>query len=106
MMKQQFQIRSNSTIRVFLTLVAILFCQLIIPASASPMIFDQSQRARNINCVQFVVEFVDVKLKIVDIIDEYQHIKLEIHKEIDRKTLYLEMYLKKLFWHSMLNGYM
>ncbi|MCI0922608.1 Imm50 family immunity protein [Sphingobacterium rhinopitheci] len=44
-------------------------------------------RVRNVNCVQFVVECVDVKLKIVDIIDECQHIKLEIHKEIDSKTV-------------------
>lgn len=44
-------------------------------------------RARNVNFVQFVVECVDVKLKIVDIIDECQHIKLEIHKEIDSKTV-------------------
>lgn len=43
MMKQQFQIRSNSTIRVFLTLVAILFCQfIIIPVTASPIVLEQS----------------------------------------------------------------
>ena len=44
-------------------------------------------KATNVNCVQFVIEFVDVKLKIVDIIDECQHIKLDIYNEIDGKTV-------------------
>lgn len=53
-------------------------------------------RARNVNCVQFVIECVDVKLKIVDIIDECQHIKLEIHKEIDGKTVVFRDVFKKV----------
>lgn len=53
-------------------------------------------RIRGVNCVQFVMECVNVNLNNVYITDECRHIKLEVHPQGDKKIVVFKDVFEKV----------